>query len=167
MKPLRWTNTADKHAYMGMRQQQNRERSRNNAAEQWMAAKLETTGKRWTPQAQWGYRLFDFWCASHGIAVEVDGPEHDAEYDAYRDEYNFRRSGIVVIRVRNFNEADAAFCLWLIADLPTLAERKQQLGIAGKSKKARRVLADADFDDGKRLHAEYIAKLLERFKTAQ
>ncbi len=43
--------------------------------------------------------------------MEVDGPEHRASYDNYRDGYNFYRSAIVVLRVRNFNEDDAAGAL--------------------------------------------------------
>ena len=38
-----------------------------------MAEKLAATGHRWSRQAIWGKRIFDFWCATLGIAVEVDG----------------------------------------------------------------------------------------------
>lgn len=159
MKQLRWPTTREQSDYMKIRQQQNLARCTNSRAESWMHDKLKSTGLKWTRQAQWGYRLFDFWNGLRGIAVEVDGPEHDREYDAYRDEYNFRRSAIVVLRVANFSDEDAARALRIIGRLGTIAERKAELGISGPSKKARRVLAEADIDDGIRLHIEYIGRL--------
>jgi len=96
-----------------------------NPNELWMKAKLDTTGLQWTRQAQWGWRLFDFWCHELGIAVEVDGPEHDQAKDAKRDAYNLKRSGILVLRVRNQNEGDAAKALADIQAACTWQERRR------------------------------------------
>lgn len=115
---MRWPTTRETHAYMKSRQDQNA--ARVVANEDWMATKLP----RWTRQAEWGYRLFDFWNARLGCAVEVDGPEHDPNYDQYRDEWAFRRSAIVVLRVRNRNEQDADHAILTIGKLGTWIDRK-------------------------------------------
>lgn len=92
-----------------------------------MESKLSLTGRKWTRQAMWGYRLFDFWCHELGIAVEVDGPEHNQEYDVARDRYNYFRSGILVLRVRNFNEADADKAIKAIESSEAWKTRKEKL----------------------------------------
>jgi len=92
-----------------------------------MAAKLRTTPHKWTKQAMWGYRLFDFWSDELGVAVEVDGLEHNAAYDAYRDRYNWCRSAILVLRVKNFDEADAAAALEAISKAETWEERRERV----------------------------------------
>jgi very-short-patch-repair endonuclease len=140
MKPLRWATNAEQSAYMREMQAKNRRRSASNPNELWMADKLDETGLKWTPQAVWGYRIFDFWCHQLGIAVEVDGPEHRIEYDNYRDEYNYRRSAVLVLRVRNRSEEDAAAALRVIAESESWNDRRARLGIDGKSKKIRRSL---------------------------
>ena len=97
-----------------------------------MAAKLVSTGKKWTRQAMWGCRLFDFWCHEIGCAVEVDGPEHNAKFDAARDQYNYLRSAIVVLRVRNFDEASADDALRQIESMAPWRERRAQVGASAK-----------------------------------
>lgn len=109
---MRHTTNSQQHAYMKARQAQNL--ARFSPAEEWAAKRIRKTGGKWTRQAIWGCRIFDFFSIKRGIAVEIDGPEHldKADYDAARDKYNYFRSGILVLRVRNFNEADldAALC---------------------------------------------------------
>lgn len=100
-----WTVTKEHSDHMAMRQTQNR--ARNVPAENWFAAKLPATNLRWTRQARWGFRLFDFWCHEIGIAIEIDGAGHNAVIDAERDAIENERSCIIVLRVRNFNEDDA------------------------------------------------------------
>lgn len=140
MKPLRWPTSTEEHQYMFKRKAQNLARTHSNGNENWMAAKLAGTGRKWSRQAMWGYRVFDFWCAELGIAVECDGPEHREAYDAYRDEYNYRRSGIVVLRVRNQNDEDAEKALAAIAAARSWKERRELLGLNARSKVARRAL---------------------------
>jgi very-short-patch-repair endonuclease len=129
MKHLRRPTNADEQRYMLSRMRENRELSAANHNENWLYGKLKLTGFKWTWQVVWGYRIFDFWCHELGIAVECDGPEHRADYDAYRDEYNYRRSGIVVLRVRNRNEEDAALALAFIGWADTWIQRRRNLGI--------------------------------------
>jgi len=131
---------------MRMRLAQNKERSSKNANELWALEILKTTPYKWTPQAQWGYRIFDFWCAKLGVAIELDGKEHDADYDAYRDEYNYRRSGVVVLRVPN---GDRERLDKIVAALPAMGdwkERKARMGIDGNTKKDRRKLSSLPAD---------------------
>jgi very-short-patch-repair endonuclease len=157
MKPLRWPTDAEQHAYMRGRQEQNRAKAKINRNEQWMARLLAATGLAWTPQATWGYRLYDFWCHGIGIAIEVDGDEHDPDYDDYRDEYNFRRSGVVVLRVRNGNEEDAAAVLALIPKLGTWEERRARFSLNEKQAVIRRRLAA--IPDGVSMLKDYLAAL--------
>lgn len=132
-KPLRWPTNSEKHAYMKKRQQQNRSRTLENVNENWLADILAKTDYKWTRQAIWGYRIFDFWCHELGIAIESDGPEHNKEYDAYRDKYNFQRSGIIVIRVKNKNEEDAKKALEIISKSETWLKRRENLGLLTKA----------------------------------
>jgi very-short-patch-repair endonuclease len=126
---MKWPKDAEQHAYMRMRQEENIAASKNNPNELWMYEKLKSTPYKWKRQRQWGYRLFDFFCAELGVAVEVDGPEHDPDYDAVRDHYNLTKSGIVVLRVRNRNEDDAMRCLEQIRSAETWNERRAKLGL--------------------------------------
>lgn len=137
IKPLRWPTNKEQHAYMAERAQQNAIRARSNRAENWMAERLIETGLKWTRQAQWGYRIFDFWCHKIGCAVEVDGSSHDGQraYDAYRDRYNFLRSGIIVIRVQNFDEDGAKAAISKIRRMQTWRDRKVEMGIVGKDRR--------------------------------
>lgn len=124
---MRWVGNAEQAAYMKQRQIQNR--NRVSKAEDWMMAALASTDHKWTRQAAWGCRLFDFWNAQLGIAIEVDGPEHRREYDTARDRYNYYRSGIVVLRVRNFDVSDLKVALDFIRMSETWQERKRRIRI--------------------------------------
>jgi very-short-patch-repair endonuclease len=99
---MRWVTNKHQSDYMKVRKEQNLLKSVD--AEIWAAQKLKKTKWKWTRQARWGCRLFDFWCAELGVAIEIDGPSHNSEYDKVRDNYNYFRSGIIVHRVRNFDE---------------------------------------------------------------
>ena len=114
---------------MRERQTQNMAHALRNISENWMLEKLEKTGHKWTRQAQWGYRIFDFWSHALGIAVEVDGLTHNKSYDAQRDEYNYQTSGIVILRVNNLDERDASAALEYIGSSCTWNERREQLGL--------------------------------------
>lgn len=94
-----------------------------------MADHLRTTGREWTRQAQWGFRLFDFWNRDLGIAVEVDGPGHDLEADTASDRSNLVRSAIVVLRVRNYNEQEAASALEAIRTAEPWNVRRELVGL--------------------------------------
>ena len=122
---VRWPTTREWAAYMRQRQSENR--GRVVPAEEWMAKHLSKTGLKWTRQAIRGFRLYDFWCAKLGIAVEVDGPSHDFRKDRDRrhDAHAWRASGIVVIRVRNFDEEGAKRALYEIDHTPSWGTRRK------------------------------------------
>lgn len=121
-----------------MRERIEANRSRVVPANQWMEEKLKTTGERWVPEYPWGYRIFDFWCGKKGIAIEVDGASHDnpqqRAWDYIRDEYNFRRSAILVIRVRSFNEADAELAIQQVSSALYWKQRRIALGMVGEQR---------------------------------
>lgn len=98
-------------------------------AEEWAWKAICKTKGQWTRQAVWGCRIFDFFSIKRGIAVEIDGATHNATYDAIRDKYNYIRSGILVLRVRNWNEADLAIAIAEINRGETRKERKKRVRI--------------------------------------
>jgi very-short-patch-repair endonuclease len=134
---MRHPTTQEQHAYMKMRQTQNLTSSQRSDAENWFLNILERdTDLTWTRQAQWGYRLFDFWSAQLGVAIEVDGREHNAQYDTIRDEHNYKRSGIIVFRVSNFDEDRASEVIEALNTITeTWIERRARLGILSKAQK--------------------------------
>lgn len=89
--------------------------ARRNPHEQWMARLLAETGHEWTPQQIAGHRIYDFWCRELGVAVEVDGPDHDPDWDHWRDCDDWRYRRVLVLHVRNHDGADAARALREIA----------------------------------------------------
>lgn len=129
MRPLNWTYTKERHRRIRNLKLANLAVSVKNRNENWMYRKLLQTGYKWKRQAEWGYRIFDFWCHDLGVAVEVDGNTHDAKYDAYRDEYNFRRSAIVVLRVHNMDEIGADRVLHIVSQIETWRSRRTRMGL--------------------------------------
>jgi very-short-patch-repair endonuclease len=124
---MRWTNNKEQHEYINYRRAQNL--VRHSAAEQWAWPHIAKTGGRWERQAVWGLRIFDFFSIKRGIAVEIDGPEHNKEYDAARDKYNYYRSGILVLRVRNFNDADLKAAIAEIKKGETRKQRRKRVRV--------------------------------------
>jgi len=119
---MRWVTNSQQNEYMRQRQRQNK--AKYVPAEEWAWGQIKgRAGKKWSRQAMWGCRIFDFWCAELGIAVEIDGDTHDPEYDQVRDRYNYYRSGILVLRVKNFDENDLALALAVIDRAETKKER--------------------------------------------
>ena len=110
-----------------MKERKKQNQSRLVQAEIWAHEQLKKTGEKWSRQSLWGCRIFDFWCAELGIAVEIDGIDHDANYDAARDFYNYYRSGIIVCRVRNYNQSDMDAALQTIATADNWKDRKQKM----------------------------------------
>ncbi len=104
---MKWPTDKSQHSYMKKRQIQNESICIFNENENWMFNKLKDTKYKWSRQSQWGYRLFDFWNHYLGIAIEVDGLEHKKGYDKIRDDYNFIKSGILVLRINNKDEKRA------------------------------------------------------------
>lgn len=125
-----WPVKQQHHAHMRKRQLQNQVSCRQSNAEAWMWAKLKTTGLKWRRQAQSGFRLFDFWNHRLGLAIEVDGPEHDSAQDAVHDATVYQQRGIVVLRVRNFHEGDARDALQAIIFADSWNERRRLLKLA-------------------------------------
>lgn len=129
-KKLKYATTKEQAAYMKEMKKLNLQKAKVNPNENWFKNKLiKAFGNEWTRQAVWGYRIFDFWDSKRGVAVEIDGPEHNEEYDRYRDIYNYLRSGIVVIRVRNKNNDDAIRAIRLIKTLGNWKNRRETLGL--------------------------------------
>ena len=126
-----WPIKKEHSDHMRMRKAQNLSRCVNNKAENWMLAKLQSgTRLKWTRQALWGYRVFDFWNHLYGINVEVDGETHNPRRDAHYDREHLRRSAIITIRVPNFDEVAAAEAIAKICAMTeTWEDRRKRLGL--------------------------------------
>ena len=105
-----------KDRHMRMRRLQNVGVAGRSRAEGWMLAHLLGTGLSWVRQKRMDGRLFDFFSPRLWLAVEVDGPEHDAAADAARD-LAAQRAGVTVLRIGNFDEAGAARAVSVIGFL--------------------------------------------------
>lgn len=112
---------------MAMRKKQNL--GKYSQAEEWMNDLLKKTDYKWSRQARWGWRLFDFWNHTLGIAVEVDGREHNSERDKLRDSIEWDRSRIVIYRVPNFDQQSAVSVLEKINRSETWNERRIKAGM--------------------------------------
>lgn len=156
MKPLNNITNKIETDYMRRMKSLNAAASSKNVNEDWMAEKLDKT---WSRQVVKGFRVFDFWNHKLGVAIEVDGNEHDRDYDNYRDEYNFRRSGIVVLRVRNMNESDATKVLLAVSKLTSHKLRREAIGISGNTKAAKRNLSTLDYDKCKLMFVDFLAAI--------
>lgn len=100
-----------------------------------------TPGMKWTRQARWGWRFFDFWNAAKGVAIEVDGGYHSDAYqkqkDEFRDGKNHIRSGILVFRVPNGDLLALKVAAVKIRKLESWEERRIKLGVLTKAEKIR------------------------------
>lgn len=94
-----------------------------------MSEKLKKAGLKFKRQAQWGIRLYDFWDHKTGIAIEVDGTDHNKARDSVKDKLDFNVSAIVVLRVRNFNEADAEKVITQILRSESWNDRRLGFGL--------------------------------------
>jgi very-short-patch-repair endonuclease len=119
---------------MKMRQFQNRGKS-ISPAEHWAELRLRETGLKFNKQTQWGYRLFDFWNDPFGVAIEIDGKEHNIVKDQSKDEFNFNRSAIIVLRVKNFDESDMDLAIKKILALDSWMSRREKMGLLTTAQK--------------------------------
>lgn len=124
MKPITKKRTPGRTEQLRQYKAENFARSLKNPNENWLAALLAETAWQFNRQCLMGDRIFDFWSKELGVAIESDGKGHDPEWDYQRDEWNFRRSAIVVLRVRNRNLADASKAIALLPRLGTFSERR-------------------------------------------
>ena len=121
-------------------QQINQRASALNDCENWAFSLLRSTPLKWTRQAIWGCRIFDFWCAEKGFAIEVDGAGHKPDYDSHRDKYNFLRSGIIVRRVKNFDEVKLKQIVAEAISVSLWIDRRDSMGLNSNTKRQRRNL---------------------------
>lgn len=139
---MRWTTNHLQASYMRHRRQQNIELSLRNQNENTAFSIIKKhSNLKWERQKAWGCRLFDFWCGHMGVAIELDGPEHDPEYDAVRDRHNELRSAIAVFRIKNGDWGRLIEAVQEIHAMPCWKERRSIAGLNVRgpgSKKLRR-----------------------------
>jgi len=125
-----WPTSKEAHAHMRMRKRQNLGKSKRSKAENWMAKVLKATGYKWTRQAQSGFRLFDFWNHRLGVAVEVDGPEHNRAKDLARDWLVWEQRRILVVRIKNLDHDAVDSLLATIAQAGSWNSRRKDAGMS-------------------------------------
>lgn len=115
-------------------QRENVERSKTNKAENWMWGRLnrlyKTHGIKFNRQRMRGTRIFDFWCVTKWIAIEVDWWYHnqawkiakDRKYDNYNKEY----SGILVLRVEARDKRDMEIAMDRVIKECSRTERRER-----------------------------------------
>jgi very-short-patch-repair endonuclease len=113
VQPVKPPEATDFERHMEMRRKVNFERALRNPNENRVWERLELLGG-WERQVVWRGRIFDFFHAAKGVAIEVDGLEHNEQYDAERDREAGAAAGIIVLRVRNHSDADLddAIAVW-------------------------------------------------------
>lgn len=97
-------------------------------AHQWMAQKLRLSGLRMNPQAAWGWRLFDFWCAEKGVAIDLIEPGDATDYTDV-DLKELFRSGILIRRLRHFDNNEADYLIQMTKEEPFWNARRAQMGL--------------------------------------
>lgn len=112
-----------------MRGKQNMVISRKNYNENMVVPYLKDCGVKYSRQSRWGYRIFDFWFHTKGIALEIDGFEHNTYLDSKRDEENLNISGILTLRVRNGDIEAIKKAVETIKTSELWSERRISLGL--------------------------------------
>lgn len=134
VKPLTEPKTIEEYAELKERQRILLDKSFKNDNENWFERSIirlwSNKKYRFNRQYLFKRRIFDFFNEHTGCAVEIDGPEHDAKYDLYRDLSVYVYDAIVVFRLRNRNEQDLKDCIGKIMGLESWEARKVQLKIS-------------------------------------
>lgn len=125
-----YPTSKEEAAHMQFRKQQNIEQSKKNKSEEWMFSILKTkTSLTWSRQSIWAARVLDFWNHAKGIGVEVDGVFHNKEYDKRHDKYFYYKSGILILRLKPYDELSADVIINKINSSCTWNERRSRLGL--------------------------------------
>jgi very-short-patch-repair endonuclease len=91
------------------------------------AGVLEANDITYKPQVIIGFFIADFLIPSRALVVEIDGPSHDAAYDARRDSL-MREWGFSVLRVPNAGAA--TFDVSALGAFPIQPESQWRSGVA-------------------------------------
>lgn len=146
---MRWVVTKQHSDYMRKRVRENEVMSYANRTENAVAKILgENSSMIWRRQKQWGVRIFDFWCHQKGVAIEMDGPEHNEAYDRKRDEYVLGRSAIIVIRFKNHDLAGVLKRCADIDQMPDWHTRRVERGLYARGKGSKRARLERLKQDG-------------------
>jgi hypothetical protein len=105
---------------------------KSHESKNWADGILRASRLKWTHKAIWGCRLFDFWNARKGVAIELDGPKRNAGDE--EDRHARERSGIVVYRVKCFDECQLRLIMSEAERLEDWGVRRDRLGIPSKLK---------------------------------
>lgn len=132
-----------------------------NPAENWFDKNIcKDFHFQFTRQKIFGYRIFDFWCESLRVAVEIDGKRFhkDTEFDQQRDDVYQKRFKVSIFRVKAFCREDYLSVLGKLKSLRTHPKKekekrkksppefatKKQSRKKGKNKKNRKYLIGQD-----------------------
>jgi len=71
----------------------------------WKNLRYEKLGFRFRRQHPVGPYVMDFYCPSLNLCIELDGEQHDARIDRYRDNY-LLKNGVSTMRIPNLEFLD-------------------------------------------------------------
>lgn len=132
-----------KHQAARMRENQKKAKPNPVPAEIHAKKIIEEYGIKFSTQAIWQSRIFDFWFSGKGIAIEIDGPSHKESGQAFKDmvtdKHFYAISGIIVIRVANFDDNSLRKAMETICNSCTWKDRRETLCL-GNARKVRRRL---------------------------
>jgi very-short-patch-repair endonuclease len=132
----------ESHQYMKLRKSQHL--NKFVSAEEWATLHIKVSGERYSRQAIWQSRLFDFWFSVKGIAIEIDGESHNSFKQSFKDsvtdKHFYELSGIIVVRVKNYNINELNNAISFVKNSCSWKERRKQMGIEN-SKQRRKQLS--------------------------
>ena len=98
---------------------------------------IKTYGFKYTRQAIWHTRLFDFWFGIKGVAIEIDGGTHNNPgqklKDKISDKHFYNISGIIVIRVKDYDLDGIRKIMDRLQFADSWQDRRKKMGIVKAS----------------------------------
>jgi len=139
-----------------------------NPRQRWMRDKLlsEWSEASWKQQFVFSGRIFDFWNSRDGVAILVDYNRQDPEYDAYSDEFYFRKYVVLILRVEyeDDDSADQAMAFADLAHRHLWKERKRAAGLlVGPTKRKGVVRERMQIPRAESLRKNYLDWLVENY----
>lgn len=128
-------STKEEELKMKRYKEDNINMSYNNKSENRMQGILtknyKETWYKFTRQANWWFRIFDFWCDYLWVVIEVDGWYHQTEYqknkDNRYDKYHYEVNWIKVYRIKPYDDCWAVEMIKIINKEQTWKQRRMSL----------------------------------------
>lgn len=142
MKSLTWPTKKEESEFVRTLRNQKINKAKGNSYVLSIIPLFEKNLLMWTQHAIWGFRVYDFLCSEKGVVIQIQESEEDYEENIHGDEYHFRRSGLVVLRLNRDDDTSILDSYFSVADmLNSWQERKYILRLDATTRKERRWLS--------------------------